>query len=332
MGQSRDDMVPAALTLHTAPRNAKNERYFVMTQSTVGVTATPSPDTAATQAPRARDSYQRLIEEIRSVPESELVAINIDVPTAVATAMGALPMVKQMRPSMAALPTFDIARFDKLEDYALALAYAHTRYIKASAPAEPFEELVAAGTALRELLLADGTALAARNFISRDRLKELRGSTGYLDLAFDLSALADMMRDVWPSIASLTAVKPAELDRAETIAEQLIGAFGRRAQEPEAITASAEMRHRAFSLFVSTYDAARRAVSYVRWREADVDTIAPSLYANRSSRKKQGGGVQQGATTTAPAAGAGAPTPAPPAVQAADVGSGAAATPLNVVK
>jgi hypothetical protein len=171
-----------------------------MSQSPNGVTTRPSPEPDIAQAPRARETYQRLSEEIRSVPNSNLVAINIDVPTAVATALGVLPQIRQLRSRMANLPAFDVARFDKIEDYAFALAHAHTLYLAASAPAEPLEQLVSDGTTLRQVLLADGSALAARGFINGQRLKELRGSTGYLDLAFDLSALAAIMREAWSSI------------------------------------------------------------------------------------------------------------------------------------
>jgi hypothetical protein len=251
-------------------------------------------DTA--HSPRARDTYQRLSEEIRAVPDSALVSINIDVPSAVAAVLGATPKIRQLRPSMASLPAFDIARIDKLEDYALALAHAHTLYLAASAPPQPIEQLVSAGTSLRQVLFADASALAARGYVSAQRLKEIRGSTGYLDLAFDLTTLAALMRETWSAIASHTAVQLAELDRAETIAEQILAAVGARTQAPASVTASAESRQRAFSLMVGAYDEARRAVSFLRWKEGDADTVAPSLYAGRTSRRRNGAAQESAAT------------------------------------
>src|SRR5882724_438456 len=81
-----------------------------MTMSDPIPTTTPAPDT---DVPRFRDAYQRLIEEIRAVPNGDLIAINIDIPTAVTTALGALPEIRNLRARMAAeMPQFDIARFD----------------------------------------------------------------------------------------------------------------------------------------------------------------------------------------------------------------------------
>ena len=42
---------------------------------------------------RFRDAYQRIIDEINKVPASELIPINIDIPAAVATSLGAMPEI-----------------------------------------------------------------------------------------------------------------------------------------------------------------------------------------------------------------------------------------------
>ena len=92
-----------------------------MTQST------DSQDT--TQVPRFRDAYQSLLGEIRAVPASELVPINLDIPTAVTTALGALPEIRALRSRVVAeMPQLDVARFDKLEAYTLAVGHAHALY------------------------------------------------------------------------------------------------------------------------------------------------------------------------------------------------------------
>jgi hypothetical protein len=43
---------------------------------------------------------------------------------------------------------------------------------------------------------------------------------------------------------------------------------------------------------VSAYDHARRAVTFLRWNEEDVDEIAPSLYAGRTTAGKKSGDAQ----------------------------------------
>lgn len=234
---------------------------------------------------------------------------------------------RELRPSIANLQTFDLARFDKREDYSLALAHAHTLYLAASAPPEPLAELVAAGTTLRQVLLADASALAARGLVNGQRLAEIRGATGYLDLAFDLSTLAALMRETWSTISQQTGVKLAELDRAELIAEQLLVAVGMRVQAPAIVTVSVETRQRAFTLFVRAYDDVRRAVTFLRWHEGDADSIVPSLYAGRTPRRKSAATTQAAAPVAPVATPSAAPAAAPAAAVKPTVGTGAVGTP-----
>ena len=241
-----------------------------------------------TQVPRFRDAYQSLLGETRAVAASELVPINLDIPTAVTTALGALPEIRALRSRVVAeMPQFDVARFDKLEAYTLAVGHAHALYMAASAPAESLDQIAETAAELRETLFSDAAALAQRNLLDGQRLKELKGPHGFRNLAFDLFALSAMMRDNWPAIAGKTAIQPAELDEAETLADRILTTVGQREQGPAVVAASAEIRQRAFSLFVSAYDHARRAVSFLRWDEDDVDQIAPSLYAGRTTGRRK---------------------------------------------
>jgi hypothetical protein len=268
------------------------------------------------EQPRAREVYQQLNSEISSVPTSNLITINIDVPTAIATVLGVWPKVQNLRPRVAALPEFDLQRFDGLENYALATAHAQTLHQAASSPPPPIEQLVESGVALRDVLLADASALSRRQLIDGQRLKELKGSTGYLDLAFDLSILAAVMRGGWSEISDKTAVTLAELDRAEVLGERLLVAIGKRSQSPVDAAATSLNRQRAFTLMVNAYDQVRRAVTYLEWDVGDQDILAPSLYAGRAARRKGAPSAEQPAPTAAtPAPGVTAPaaTPAPSA-------------------
>jgi hypothetical protein len=78
-----------------------------------------------------------------------------------------------------------------------------------------------------------------------------------------------------------------ELDQAESLAGQLTSALGAREQGPVIAADVATQRQRNFTLFAQSYDQVRRAISYLRWDNDDVDNIAPSLYGGRVvSRKK----------------------------------------------
>src|SRR5262249_14133252 len=97
------------------------------------------------------------------------------------------------------------------------------------------------------------------------------------------------------------------LDQARDIGEKLLAAVGAKEQGPALVAAQALQRQRNFTLFANAYDQVRRAISYLRWNEDDVDDIAPSLYAGRGTGRKKPESVQP-APTPAPNP---APTPAP---------------------
>jgi hypothetical protein len=231
------------------------------------------------QTPRYREAYENLLGELEHVLPEELVAMSVDVPTAVTTVLGAIPEIRALRANIVAeLPRFDIARFDKLEAYARATAHAHSLFLGASEPRESMERLVQGGISIREVIVADATALAQRRLIDGHRLRQLRGVNGYRNLAFDLFMLAAIMREAWSKISTTTALQLVELDQAELIADKLLTAVGQREQSPAVAAAYAESRQRAFTLLVAAYEDARRAIAFLRWREGDADEIAPSFF------------------------------------------------------
>jgi len=172
--------------------------------------------------PRFRDAYQTLLEEMRAVPADKLMIVNLDIPTAVTTVLGALPQIRAMRAQVMAMPQMDIARFDKLEAYTLAVGYANSLYLAASQPSESLEDLAAEGVTMRDLLVAEATTLSQRRLIDGQRLKELKGANGYRNLAVDLFTLAAMVREVWPTLGGKTTLQLSELDQAETLADKLL--------------------------------------------------------------------------------------------------------------
>jgi hypothetical protein len=138
--------------------------------------------------------------------------------------------------------------------------------------------------------------------------------------------LSGLLRANWDTIGSKTAVQTSELDRARDIGEQIIAAVGTREQAPVLTAAQAQQRQRNFTLFANAYDQVRRAISYLRWNEDDIDDIAPSLYAGRGTGRKKPDAPQP---TPAPSP---APSPvvnpAPAPVAAAATHTAAASSPV----
>jgi hypothetical protein len=236
---------------------------------------------------RFRDAYERVLPELEALPEAAVLGINIDLPQAVTVALGALKSIAGQREAIArALPEVDLAHLDKLETYALAAGHAHAAFMAASTVL-PMKELAAQAVRLRQLLCSDAGALAKRGLIDGRRLSALNGPQGHLNLAFDLLALVALFRERWADVRSKTAVEASELDAAEVVADQLIARVNARMRPAPMLAVAADRRRRAFTLFVSTYDEVRRAISFLRWKHGDADSFVPSLYAGRSSGRRR---------------------------------------------
>ena len=218
----------------------------------------------------------------------ELPTRNLDIKHAVNTALEVVPRLTALRRSIAQhLPTFDLVEFDKIEGLARALAYAHSAYLAVSMPSEHLSELYERAVKIRELFLSDVAALAKRGLVDGARLCDLKGTVGYLNVASDIGMLVRMIRESWADIEHKTAATASELDGAEKLCEALTTAVEARNQQRSKISVAADERRRAFTALAKAYDSARRAITYLRWLEGDVDTILPSLSADRVGHSDQ---------------------------------------------
>jgi hypothetical protein len=228
--------------------------------------------------------FLRVEAEVRAVPEESLEPINLDVPTTVTTVLGAWPEILALRAQVAALPSFNIERLDKLRDYALALAHTHGIYRGLAAPPDGVVKLAEQLASIRDMLFADAMALAKRGVFDEARVAKLRSGPGYKNLAFDVVGLVQILRERWTDIANRTGVQQAELDQAAQLAQRLVTLVGLKEQAPAAANGVALLRQQAFSLLLNAYDEVRRAISFLRWHEQDAESIAPSLWSGRGNR------------------------------------------------
>lgn len=265
-------------------------------------------------------SYDRVLPEIRRVSEDDQVALNIDLYTAFTTVRGSLERIKAQRPAIVAeFRTFDIEQFDKLEDYAYAMANAHSLYEMASKPVESLPGLSDEALPLCNNLYNDAIGLANRGLIDGAKLKDLPGTVGYRNLGFHLLDLSNLLRAAWPAIENKTPIQMRELEQAHLLSDRILSAVGVREQTSVNVAEATKIRQQAFTLLVNAYDQARRAIAYLRWEEDDVETIAPSLYsARQAAKRKHASDVVKPAApaaetkpTTTPAVSASAPNAVP---------------------
>ena len=241
---------------------------------------------ASIPASRFPQSYARMTSAMRALPADQLSQINIEIPGAVTAMLGAMPEIMALRSRIVdEMPKFPIQTLDELEDSTLAMGYADTMFAMSTRKSEPVSELAERAARMCAIFRADAETLALRGLIDGAPLEQLRGGPGHRNIAFDLFALAYLLRTGWPAIQGKTALTLEELNQAEQLADRLTTALGTRQQAPTPETPSADMRMRAFNLFMRNYKEVFRAVRFLQ--PDDYEDILPSVHTPRGPAKKR---------------------------------------------
>lgn len=158
------------------------------------------PSLRSGSAPDAATAFERVKDEMAALDASELLRVNVDIPRAVMTVMGALPALWALRPTIATgIPCFSLDAIDKLETYALATWYAHLLTIT-TPDRDDFAALFEEAKRLRQDLLVAAQALAHRGLLDAAQVAQIRKGQGHADLAGDLVGLATLFTNAWPTI------------------------------------------------------------------------------------------------------------------------------------
>ena len=236
---------------------------------------------------RFTDALAAVRPELAALDASKLDAVNLDIPSATVTAIGVVPELRAYHDAIERrFDREEAARIEMLELYARAASQAHAAYLAAQGAVPDLQSLSRRCVELRTMLLADATSLSNRKVIAADRLAGLQGAMGFKNQVTDLQQLVSIFEEHWARIQGISPVRREDLEAAEDAANALFVAMGQREQAPPAVTDAADVRQRAFTLFVRTYDELRRAISYLRWHEDDVDAIIPSLWSGKAQRKR----------------------------------------------
>ncbi len=253
--------------------------------------------------------------EMQGLGEEGLAKMNIDAVATVTTALGCLSKLRALRSEIERhLPTFDLARFDKLKEYALALNHANAIHRGALEQRGTIADLGSEVARIRDRLMDDAESVCNHGLMNAERLKECKKAPGYRATATDVFTLVNLFKEHWAKVEGRTPVTAAFLQEAGNKALQLLDAVGTKEQAPVTVSQAQLVRQQAFTLLVRAYDDARRAAQYLRPEEGAADEIVPSLYAGRGGR---GGPVAspEAAVTEAvakPGAGTAEDAPLPP--------------------
>lgn len=251
------------------------------------IDVTPSqPQTYPAKTPLEL-AYERVCADIASVTDDELANLNVDVPSAITTAQAAVPTLRGLRPTIArTLTDFDLAQFDKLSDYADALAHLQTEFVHQDAPVSELPAMYDEAIAFRETVLSVGRVLVKLQLLDSSVFDAAGTVTGYRNVAYELGNLCSRLLENWSAIAGRCALTEEQLIRGKTLGTQLLAAVARREQAQAKQGAVAKDRQRAFTLLSRAYNEARRAVVYLRWNEGDADSLVQSFYGGRAGGRK----------------------------------------------
>lgn len=247
-------------------------------------------------------SYQRVEPGLWALPAQRVKQVNLDVPLAITIVLGAIPRLARYREGIIReFHSFEVAWFDGLEQYAMALSHANALYLTAGKPPIVPSGAYEQGFKLRDTLHVDTKTLVRRGLLNAALVKGCRGSMGYEKVAAELQILCQVLKENWPIIEGKCATSLAELEHATKVAVHLLRIAKHREQIPELVAQAADRRNRCFTLFVDAYTEVRSAIQYLRRHEDDADDIAPRLYRGVSSSKKHVNAPEASSVLASPA-------------------------------
>lgn len=262
------------------PRPEAKPRPTAKAKPTVSIAKPSVPKEAAL-------AFAKIEAEIEALPAGDLEIVNVDIPRAVAIAIGAAPHLHALRGEITGqLPHFPIRCVDEIATYAMAAWFAHLLALPATSEKQ-LAALLEEAAPLRADLLVAAEALAHKGLLDRKSVAAIREGHGNLDTANDLVALSALFAREWDGVHQKTTVEWSEVQRASELGPEILVALGARDQpgvKAPNPADPAQRRQRAFTLFVRAYEECRRAVSYLRWHQDDAEEIAPSLRTNRGPR------------------------------------------------
>lgn len=231
-----------------------------------------------------KTAYAAELPAMMAIPEGEVLQIKLDIDDMITSGLGVWAKIQPYREEAAKLPGFEIGNFDRLESRFLALREAETQYDNACECPDELEPLSQRAFVLRDLLSAEVEVAILHGLINREAVKDVSGVRGYKIVASDLLTLAGALAGALPRMQGRSFVSCAQLEEAEQLAAKILNAVGRREQAPVVIAATADIRARAYTLAMNTYDQVNRAITYLRWGK-DAGELTPSLFSGRVKRR-----------------------------------------------
>lgn len=163
--------------------------------------AASHPSSTCESHDRIQAAYDATRAELAALGNDQLLAVNVQVVHAVTTVLGALPALRALRPQIARhLPTFDLERFDKLQQYGLALLYAHAVHRARPEVPDGIAELGQEVKQLRDRLFLNAECLAQHGLLDGRPLQGCKRGRSHRALAGDVFTLVALFTASWDHV------------------------------------------------------------------------------------------------------------------------------------
>lgn len=218
----------------------------------------------------------------QALQPEQVLRYTLDAVYASAKAFQTSAALQPFRPTLATLPTFDVAHLDRLEDLARALRHCQMELARRVQGLKEVPALVDEGYELRAMMVAYLEVLSFRKVVSPELVKKLREGSGYRDLAEDLNVAARELRSL-PAATLSGAVTQADLLRGPEIAHAIQTHLG-LTEVDLSQEALLDARARLATLLLRSQAQLRRAMDFLRFDQGDAATLVPSLYVPAGPR------------------------------------------------
>ena len=226
-------------------------------------------------------AFDAVRPELEAMPPERVEPIRHDIMAAIILALGTVPNARRLRPQVVAQFGEAAAQhIDRLEVVARACGKAHALHLT-TLHGTDVEAMAGQLSQTRSVLLHEVEALIQSAALPSSIVGELVGGTSYRGMCLDVLQLVSALRHGWAAVSAQTGVSTLELDQAEALANAFATTLGENEQGSVG-SPTADMRRRAYTLFVHTHSEVRRLVTFFRFDAGDADTLAPPLGSNRA--------------------------------------------------
>lgn len=231
--------------------------------------------------------YDAFMPAARRLGAAEVVPMRADPQLALHNVQIGVASVLAEGTRVSKLHETDVNALASLPRIALAVVYASTQIVPVGGQVG-LAQWVARAAVLRALLLKTADALVLADLFPKAEVDKIRAGHGKLDAARDLVALVSLFAKRGAKVRGKHPVTAAQLKEASELGTGLLKILkpGRARRTPNEPAVGTDERDRLWTLLVQGHDRLWRAGAYLFGRNA-VDTMVPSLLANRAGRPKK---------------------------------------------